>query len=339
MLSAGSGGPYDRAPLGERLNMGQGIIGWVAQRGEAVLANDVGKDPHFMFVEEFRDTRAQLSVPIKLGDEVLGVLGIEQTEVDAFDETDLFTAQTLADCLGVAIENARLFEQAGEVAVLEERNRMAREIHDTLAQGFTGIVLQLEAAEQAHEEAAGVHDDGAVQAELTEHLSRAKVLARDSLNEARRSVWGLAPRALDAQPLAGAIEEEVRRFAADGSERASFALSGAPRTLPPPIEVALLRICQESLANVRRHARASEVSAELEFTADAIRLRIGDNGAGFDVSSAQEAARARGGGFGISSMQQRARLLNGSLTVRRSGGRGTLVEAIIPAAADAVAAR
>ena len=339
VLRAGSGGPYDRAPMSERLNMGQGITGWVAQRGEAVLANDVSKDPHFMFVEEFRDTKAQLSVPIAIGDEVVGVLGIEQTEVDAFDETDQFTAQTLADCLGVAIENARLFEQAGEVAVLEERNRMAREMHDTLAQGFTGIVLQLEAAEQAHEHAAGAHDHGAVQAELEEHLSRAKDLARDSLNEARRSVWDLAPRALDAQPLAGAIEEEVRGFDAGGSERASFALSGAPGALPPPIEAALLRICQESLANVRRHARASEVSVELEFTADTIRLRIGDDGAGFDVSDAQEAARAHGGGFGISSMQQRARLLNGSLTVRRSGGRGTLVEAIIPTAADTVAAR
>lgn len=170
-------------------------------------------------------------------------------------------------------------------------------------------------------------------------MSRAKDLARDSLNEARRSVWDLAPRALDAQPLAGAIEEEVRCFAADGSERASFAVSGAPGTLPPPTEAALLRICQEALANVRRHARASEVSVELEFTADAIHLRIGDNGAGFGVSDAQEAARARGGGFGISGMQQRARLLSGSLTVRRNGGRCTLVEAIIPTAADAVAAR
>ena len=224
VLRAGSGGPYDRAPIGQRLDMGQGIIGWVAQRGEAVLANDVSKDPRFTFVEEFADTRAQLSVPIATGDEVVGVLGIEQTEVDAFDETDQFTAQTLAHCLGVAIENARLFGQAGELAVLEERNRMAREIHDTLAQGFTGIVLQLEAAEQALE-------DGALPGALNEHLDRARSLARESLNEARRSVWNLAPWALDAQPLAGAIEEEVRRFAAGGSERASFALSGAPPTL------------------------------------------------------------------------------------------------------------
>ena len=295
VLTAGVGGAQDRVPLGERLKVGEGINGWVAEHGEPVLAADVSEDPRFLPESRRPDTRAQLSVPIAIGDEIVGVLGIEQTAVDAFDETDQFTAQTLAYCLGVAIENTRLFEQAGEVAVLEERNRMAREIHDTLAQGFAGIVLQLEAAEQAHEQAASVHEDSEVQAELQAHLSRAKDLARDSLNEARRSVWGLAPRALDAQPLAGAIEDEVVSFAADGSERASFALSGAPDTLPPPIEAALLRICQESLANVRRHARASEVSVELDFTADAIRLRIGDDGAGFDVAGAQEAAaRARG---------------------------------------------
>ena len=332
LLRARAGRQGEPLPADFRLPLGEGINSWVAAHGEPVLANDVSEDARFLPVSWLADTRAQLSVPIKTGDEVVGVLGIEQTEIDAFDETDQFTAQTLAHCLGVAIENARLFERAGEVAVLEERNRMAREIHDTLAQGFTGIVLQLEAAEQALE-------DGARPGALNEHLDRARSLARDSLNEARRSVWDLAPRALDAQPLAGAIEEEVRRFEADGSERASFSLSGAPRTLPPGVEAALLRICQESLTNVRRHAHATTVTVGLEFTAEAVRLRVGDDGAGFDVSGAQEAARALGGGFGISSMQQRAWLLNGSLTVRRNGGRGTLVEAIIPIAADSVTAR
>ena len=453
---AGASAQKHMPPAGYRIEPGEGINGWVAESGEPALVNDVTSDPRRKFVPELEETRSQLSVPITSGDEVLGVIGIEHITVNAFDETDLFTARTLADQLAVALDNARskesidvlneimriavssldiaqtfdavreqvwelidddrlsidlrpsddedselmafaaaghgyleleavipvespqgevirtgravlrthfpedsvypvefefagrhtlrsfmfvplrskgavigslnfaslrpgryagkelqiaqqiadhlavivehtlLEEESRDVAVLAERNRMAREIHDTLAQGFTGIVLQLEAAEQAHEQAAGAHDHGAVQAELTEHLGRAKDLARDSLNEARRSVWDLAPRALDAQPLAGAIEREVRRFADGGSERASFSLSGEPPTLPPPIETALLRICQESLANVRRHAHASEVSVELEFTASAIRLRIGDDGEGFQiVQCAANRPRAR----------------------------------------------
>ena len=128
-----------------------------------------------------------------------------------------------------------------ELAVLEERNRVAREIHDTLAQGFTGIVLQLEAAEQALD---GGHT------EVEGHLSRAKGLARESLQEARRSVWDLLPKALEDRSLDAALRQEVDRWAEDGREKASFIFSGDGRELPSPVQAALLRICQESLTNV-----------------------------------------------------------------------------------------
>ena len=161
VLRAG-GGAADGAvhPIGHRLKLGEGINGWVAERGETVLANDVSKDSRFLFVEALKDVKAELTVPITVGDEVVGVLDIESTSLNAFDETDQFTAETLAYSLAVGIEKARLFEQTRELAVLEERNRMAREIHDTLAQGFTGIVIQLEAAEQAEEEDRPVRGPG-----------------------------------------------------------------------------------------------------------------------------------------------------------------------------------
>ena len=273
----------------------------------------------------WNQTKAYLAVPIRSADHVVGVIGIEQNEVDAFDETDQFTVQTLAHCLGVAIDNARLFEQAGDIAVLEERNRMAREIHDTLAQGFTGIVLQLEAAEQAME-------DGAEQPVVSRHLDRARGLARDSLNEARRSVWNLLPLALDGRPLDEAIAQEVGQFSALGTEVASFSVTGEPRPLPPEIGAALLRICQESLTNVRKHAGAGEVTVELEFRDHAVMLRVADDGEGFELVDARQDARSRGGGLGISGMEQRVRQLNGSLAVQPANGGGTLVEATIPLA-------
>ena len=196
---------------------------------------------------------------------------------------------------------------------------MAREIHDTLAQGFTGIVLQLEAAEQASEGSP---------AEVPDHLSRAKNLARESLQEARRSVWGLLPQALEERSLDAALEEEVRRFTAVGQEKASFRVSGDRRELPANVQAALLRICQESLTNIRRHARATQVNVDLTFYSEAVCLGVQDNGAGFDLEEVKVTGRQSG--FGLTGMEQRTHLLRGTLTVKSRKGEGTLVEARIP---------
>ena len=206
-----------------------------------------------------------------------------------------------------------------ELAVLEERNRIAREIHDTLAQGFTGVVVQLEALEQALEESP---------AEVSGHLSRAKSLARESLNEARRSVRALVPGALEQRSLDAVLKDEILRFSTSGPENASFRLSGKKRDLPSNIQAALLRICQESLANVRRHARATEVTVELSFNHKAAWLSVEDDGVGIDMDAVK--ATDGVGGFGLIAMEQRARLLKGSLRVTTEEGHGTLVEARIP---------
>ena len=206
-----------------------------------------------------------------------------------------------------------------DLAVLEERNRMAREIHDTMAQGFTGIVLQLEAAEQALDETPG---------EVPVHLGRAKDLARKCLQEARRSVWNLLPRALEERPLDAAIEDAVRQFGSDGPENATFGLSGQKRDLPPDAQTALLRICQESLTNVRRHAGATHVTVKLRFNGDDVSLEVVDNGIGFDSDAERDSSG--GGGFGLTGMEQRAALLGGTFNVESRLGEGTLVKVSIP---------
>ena len=322
VLRAIAGGVEDAIPIDRRVEQGEeSIVEWVAKTGKPLLANDVSKELRYRFVEHWRDTRAELAVPITVGDQVVGVLDIQSSDPDAFDETDQFTAQTLAHCLAVAIENARLFQQTRELVVLEERNRLAREIHDTLAQGFTGIVLQLEAAEQALEESP---------AEVPDHLSRAKNLARESLQEARRSVWDLLPRALEQLTLDAALQGEVLRFAAEGGGEASFSLSGEQRELPSNVQAALLRICQESLTNVRRHAEATEVKVSLTFSPKAVCLSVQDNGIGFDFQKVKTLGRNRG--FGLTGMEQRVRLLEGGLAVKSRKGEGTLVEVRIPTA-------
>ena len=206
-----------------------------------------------------------------------------------------------------------------ELVVVEERNRMAREIHDTLAQGFTGIVLQLEAAEQVLD---GNH------AEVEGHLDRAKNLARESLQEARRSVWDLLPKSLEEHSLDDAIQQAVDSWADQGHETASFVLSGDQRELPPEVQTALLRICQESLSNIRRHARATEVKVELRSYPDEACLGVQDNGQGFNLEEVK--SEGRHGGFGLAGMEQRARILGGTMSVKSQTGKGTLVEVRIP---------
>ena len=230
-------------------------------------------------------------------------------------------AGTCQDITELKRSEEALLQQERDLAVLEERNRMAREIHDTLAQGFTGIVLQLEAAEQASERSP---------TEVPNHLSRAMNLARESLQEARRSVRNLVPHALEQLPLEAALQEEVHKFAAEGREKASFTLSGDSRVLPSDLQAALLRICQESLTNVRRHARATEVRVDLTFYPEAVRLGVQDNGIGFDLEHVKVNGKEEG--FGLIGMEERARLLRGSLSIRSNGGKGTLVEARVPTA-------
>jgi signal transduction histidine kinase len=315
VLKAGAGGHGEAIPLGFMARLGEGIVGMVAKSGEPWNVGDVASEPGYVPSREIADTRAEIAVPIKLGASTFGVLDVQSTTLDAFDEIDLFTVQTLGDQLAIAIENARLYQESRDVAVIEERNRMAREIHDTLAQGFTGIVLQLEAAEQALAE-----DNKDAQ----QHLDRARALAKESLKAARRSVWALRPRELEQLPLVAAIRREIEQFTQDTGVRASLNTAGDSRNPSAEIENALLRICQEALTNVRRHAQASRVEIGLAFDEGGVRLSIDDDGAGFDPDARIEDR------FGLISMGERAKLLGGALIVSSEKGKGTHLEVTIP---------
>ena len=155
------------------------------------------------------------------------------------------------------------------------------------------------------------------------------MVARDSLQEARRSVWDLLPKALEQLPLREALQEEVRRkFDESDPAMARFSVSGLERQLLSDVQTALLRVCQGSLANIARHARATEVTVELAFHSDAVHLGIRDNGVGFDVGATKN--HGPQSGFGLTGMEQRAGLLRGSVTVTSVIGQGTEVGVRIP---------
>jgi PAS domain S-box-containing protein len=208
-------------------------------------------------------------------------------------------------------------QQMRELAIVEERNRLAREIHDTLAQGLTAIIWQLNAAEQAVA-------SGGEQASL--YLERVRNLARESLQEARRSVWDLRSGPLEGRTLAHALREETERVA-DGREiQTSFVVSGEDRVLPSGVEAALLRICQEALTNTLKYARATQVIVTLAFGDSQVQLAVKDNGVGFDPET-PKSGREDSGGFGLINMRERIHLLGGELAVQSEPGQGTLVEA------------
>jgi signal transduction histidine kinase len=198
--------------------------------------------------------------------------------------------------------------EAGRMA---ERQRLATDIHDTLAQGFTSILMLIQAAQADLD---GSHPRAG------RHLDLAARTARENLAEARVLVQDLAPAQLDG----GTLPDALRRLSQAPGVDASFGLSGAPRPLPMATEVVLLRVCQEALANVRKHAGARSAAVRLDYDPDAIRLEVSDDGAGFDPARVN-------GGYGLRGMRTRVAEAGGTLTVRSAPGAGTHVSAMVPA--------
>ena len=211
--------------------------------------------------------------------------------------------------------------QDERAATAAERARLAREIHDTLAQRFAGIVTQLQAAEQAPDEAARRrHSDAAIE------------LARDGLAEARRSVQALRPAALDAMRLNDALRNVASSWSARTGIPVDFGVSGDGRTLSTDAEVALLRTAQEALANVERHARAHRVVLTLRSDARGTRLEVRDDGRGFDPAERHgRVPRPEEGGYGLVAMRERIESVAGALVVDSRPGHGTAVRAEVPA--------
>jgi signal transduction histidine kinase len=257
-----------------------------------------------------------------------GWVGDQQDGRRARELTELTRAH--AELERAMNENAglqqQLVAQAREAGVAGERRRMAREIHDTIAQGLAGIVTQLQAAQRA-----GV-DPGIGQA-ASAHVSTAIDLARSSLSEARRSVQALTPEPLAGARLSEAVREVADRWTTLHGVPATLATTGSARPMRPELEVALLRTAQEALANVAKHAHANRVGLTLSYMEDQVTLDVRDDGVGFTTVNGVGPARPRddGGGFGLTVMRQRVEGVAGRLAIESEPDSGTAISASVPA--------
>ncbi|MFE6505554.1 sensor histidine kinase [Kitasatospora sp. NPDC057738] len=218
--------------------------------------------------------------------------------------------------------HAQLLIQAREAGIQDERQRMAREIHDTIAQGLAGIITQLQAADRARP-----------QSEQREwHLEQARGLARESLTAARRSVAALRPAELEEAHLPNAIRELAQRWSARADVPASVETTGDPVPLLTEIEVALFRAAQETLANIAKHAAASKVRLTISYLEDTVMLDVHDDGVGFTVTDLDGPPPADGdSGYGLDGLRRRLDRVLGTLTVESAPGSGTAVNASVPA--------
>jgi len=255
-----------------------------------------------------------LLVPMSVAGRLEGTIGIRFTQKRRFRTEEIELAQALANQAMLAMQLIRLSAESRASAVIAERNRMARDIHDTLAQGFTGVIMQLEAVK-------GALAQNNV-AEATDRVERAGDLARVGLGEARRSVLALRPRSLQGTTLCVALDNLLKRMTNGSGLQAEFHLEGAEPAMPAEWEEGLLRVAQESLTNTIKHAKAKNFRATLTMGAKEIQFRLVDDGSGFDLQAEHD-------GFGLLGMKERVDQLGGQFILRSMPDQGTEIQIIL----------
>ena len=281
---------------------------------------------------EHRGIRSAFLMPLLAPDGTwTGLLMVAFRERRRFSRSAGRAYLTVGAQAALALENMRLVEEARragrQAGVLIERQRLAREIHDTLAQGFISVITNLTAAEVAQ------HPDAADTAS-SRHLQEARRTARESLAEARRLVWALRP-SHDRRSLSETLEELAKEWSEKSRVEARAVATGTPHSLLPEIEIALLRATQEALANVRKHARATKVNITLSYMDDRVVLDVLDDGVGFDPDRLKNSVGSHdAGGFGLVALRERVEHLGGTLVVESTPGEGTTIVVELPFDAD-----
>jgi signal transduction histidine kinase len=284
-----------------------------------VLCEDVATDPRLC--GEMRDyflmtgVKKFLAVPMLAEGRVRGMITVRHTERPPYRSEEVELAQALAHQVMLAIRLTEVGEQSRQTAVLAERNRMARDVHDTLAQGFTGVIVQLEAAEYAISE--GDRQDA------NRHLRQAGELARRGLSEARRSVHALKPQALERVNFWEALKGIVKSTTLGTTLQTTFEAKGKVPVLPASWQENLLRIGQEALSNTLKYARAKHFRTHLASNARGFRLELCDDGHGFRVNEQHD-------GVGLTGMRERVQEMGGELKIVSSRGKGTKITVILP---------
>ena len=284
-----------------------------------VVCDDVDTDPRVNgdWAEHLKrnGTKRFLAVPLLVGGQVRGFVGIRHVDRASYRPEEIELTQALAHQVMLALQLNEFAEQGQRAAVFEERNRMARDIHDTLAQGFTGVIVQLEALEDAI--------SCGCRKEADNHLQRAGELARQSLSEARRSVHALRPQVLEEHNFWDALKGIIKNTTVGTALHATFAAHGKPPELPQPWQENLLHIGQEALTNTLKYAHARNFETRLSYKGRELRLELRDDGDGFKIEDRHD-------GVGLTGMRERVEQMGGALKITSARGKGTKITVVVP---------
>jgi signal transduction histidine kinase len=297
-----------------------GLLGAMLESEEPYRTADVRLDPRFQgwWPREHPQMRSFLGVPIVSRRGIIAAFYLtEKEDADEFGEDDERLIVMLAAHAAIAIENARLFERSRELSIVEERNRLARDLHDSVAQKLFGVILTAEAA-------ATLLDRG--DGEARTQLGRLQELSRDAMEELRSVIFELRPAALESEGLATTLRKHVDVLRRVYRREIGLEIRGAPR-LEPRSDAEVFRIAQEALQNALRHGQAERLDVRLEAHDGLLALTVADDGIGFDPAA--PAVRSRR--LGLTSMEERARAVGGALAIESAPGAGTTVRLEVPA--------
>jgi signal transduction histidine kinase len=291
-----------------------GLLGAMLESAESQRTPDIREDPRFRgwWPRAHPQMRSFLGVPIVARGEVIGAFYLTDKEgAEHFSEADQRLIEMLAAHAAIAIENARLHEHSRELSIVAERNRLARELHDSVSQKLFGLVLTAESA-------ATLLDRDAAAAR--EQVAALGPLAQEAQSELRDLIFELRPPSLSEEGLAATLRKEVDVLQRVHEREIELRISGAARP-GPEAEENVLRIAQEALHNALKHAGPGRIELRMETRDGRLRVTVADRGAGFDP----DAAGLRSRRLGLTSMEERARALGGTLAISSTPGEGTTV--------------
>ena len=317
VMKAGAGACWEnlgyRPP---RFRIGRdGIVGQVAAEGTTILAADVSLDPRYMALADTAEIRSELAIALHTQDAVIGVLDVQSDRTNAFDDDDRVVLESLAAQAAIAIDNARLYARAREAATLEERNRLARDLHDAVSQTLWTASLLAEVVPDQ------VRDSPS---EAMQSLDQLRQLTRGALAEMRMLLLELRPAALEQAELGDLLRQLADGVASRKNLHIHLGLQ-SHRQPPGETKVGLYRIAQEALNNAAKHSQAKQAWITLAGGEAAVVLEVRDNGRGFDPT--QPSAN----GLGLNVMRERAQAIGGMLVVESAPGKGTRIAVRWPA--------
>jgi signal transduction histidine kinase len=296
-----------------------GLLGAMLDAESPYRTQDIRQDPRFRgwWPSAHPQMASFLGVPIRSPDGVLGALYLTEKHAGTeFTEEDERLIEMLAAHASIAIENARLYERGRELSFVEERTRLARELHDSVVQKLFGVVLVAQSAATLLErDPAGAHDQ----------VDKLQELAQDAIQELRSLIFQLRPAAVESEGLAAALAKHVQVLRRVHDQRIELHTTGEPR-MRPDVDGEVFRIAQEGLHNALRHAAADHLEVRLDEGDERLHLTVRDDGVGFEPDSAAHRSRR----LGLTSMEERARALGGALSIDSEPGAGTTIDLEVP---------